>query len=88
MIAAKAIDELGYSGRIKMVCIDGTPPALEALQSSNSFIATSAQDLEGIDQQVAQTVFQAMNEETIEQQRIELPTQLRTKSDLLEDLSI
>ncbi|WP_281629895.1 substrate-binding domain-containing protein [Vibrio sp. St2] len=88
LVAAKAIDELGYSGRIKVVGIDGTAPALEALQSSNSFIATSAQDLEGIAQQVAQTVFQAMDEETIEQQRIELPAQLRTKLDLLEDLSI
>ena len=71
-----------------MVGIDGTAPALEALQSSNSFIATSSQDLEGIAQQVAQTVFQAMDGEIIEQQRIELPAQLRTKSDLLEDLSI
>ena len=61
---------------------------MEALQSSNSFIATSSQDLEGIAQQVAQTVFQAMDGEIIEQQRIELPAQLRTKSDLLEDLSI
>lgn len=83
--AAQAVREAGLQEHIKIVGIDGDPNAYEEMREPDSpFVATVAQDPEGIAKAVVDGVFKLLRGEELEERHIYIPGVLITKDNIPE----